>query len=158
MNIVLIIIIFLLAWKVCSGYKNGMVREAISFISLIIMAVVAILLSNGLKSYMNKEVINFIAILLMLCIIGIAHHVLGFVFFSAKLISKLPIIHSVDKLVGIVFGVLETVIILWILYSLINLFNIGTIGQQIIDTTMGNKILTWIYEHNMLLNFVKGLK
>ena len=156
MNIFLIVVILFMLWKIYDGYKKGMVKEIISFISLLVLAVIVLLVANGMQSYLKKDFLSAVVMVLLLCILGIVHHILGLVFFSAKLISKLPIIHTADKLLGIVFGVCETVIVLWIVYSLIMLFDIGMIGQQILSATQNNGFLLWIYQHNVLANFIQN--
>ena len=83
-----------------------------------------------------------------------AHHLLGLVFFSAKLFSKLPIVHTLDKLLGIVFGVFEVVLVLWTIYAFIMMMDLGTIGQAILAYTEENALLTWIYRHNYLAQWI----
>ena len=155
MNILLLAVIVITILKIVDGYKKGMVKEIISFVSLVVMCVVVLLLGSGLHSYMEKEILGVVIAVLLLVILGIAHHVLKLVFFSAKLISKLPIVHSVDKLLGMVVGVLEVVLILWTIYTFIMCFEMGMIGNLIIEYSRDSKILTWIYEHNMLAGVVE---
>lgn len=77
--------------------------------------------------------------------------------FSAKVISKLPIVHSLDKLLGIVVGILETVLIVWTIYAF-NIFrDLGTLGQVIVDYTRDSKILTCLYENNYLAYLIEQL-
>ena len=150
MNILLLAIIVFAILKIADGYKKGMVKEIISFVSLVVMCVVVLLLGTGLHSYMEKEIVGVVIAVLLLVILGIAHHALKLVFFSAKLISKLPIVHSVDKLLGMVVGVLEVVLILWTVYTFIMYFEMGMIGNLIVEYSRDSQILTWLYEHNML--------
>ena len=96
-----------------------------------------------------------IAMVLLLCLVGIIKHLLNVVFFSAKVISKLPVVSFGDKLLGIVFGVLETAIIIWTIYTLIMLLDIGIVGQMILDSTQDSKLLSWMYEHNYLAHFLE---
>lgn len=155
MNILLLAVIAFTILKVVDGYKKGMVKEIISFVSLVVMCIVVLLLGVGLRSYMEKEIVGVVIALLLLVILGIAHHVLKIVFFSAKLISKLPIVHSVDKLFGVVVGVLEVVLILWTIYTFIMYFEMGMLGNLMIEYSRDSEILTWLYEHNMLADVVE---
>lgn len=157
MNILLIIVAVLLLFNVVDGYKKGMVKSIISFVSLIILCVVTALIGNGLQSYFDGEVLNVVIMVLLLCVLGIVHHLLGIVFFSAKLISKLPIVHSLDKVLGIVVGILETVLIIWTIYTFTMMMDMGMIGTQIVEYTRENSALTWFYEHNYLAYWVQKL-
>ena len=144
-------------FNIVSGYKKGMVREIISLISLIVMCVVVALIGNGLNSYFDGEIANVIIAVLLLCLVGIVHHLLGVVFFSAKVISKLPIVSWIDKLLGMLFGIVETILILWTIYAFIMMLDMGMIGQQILVYTRENQILTWLYENNYLAVWLERL-
>ncbi len=155
MNILLLAVIAVTILKIMDGYKKGMVKEIISFVSLVVMCVVVLLLGSGLHSYMEKEILGVVIAVLLLVILGIAHHALKLVFFSAKLISKLPIVHSADKILGMLVGALEVVLILWTIYTFIMYFEMGMIGNLMIEYSRDSKILTWLYEHNVLAGVVE---
>jgi len=149
-NILLIIAGVILLCNVMDGYKKGMVKSIISFVSLIVLCVVVALIGNGLRNYMSGDFISLIVIVLLLGIVGIVNHLLGVVFFSAKILSKLPIIHSADKLLGIVFGILKTVFIVWTIYILASLFDMGMFETYLTQYTNNSRILLWFYENNYL--------
>ena len=156
-NLLQIIMVVVLVCMVMDGYKKGMVRSLISLISLLITCVVLFLVGNALSSYFDGRFFNLILTLLLLGAIGVVHHLLSVVFFSAKMISKLPIVHGLDKLLGIVAGILETVLIVWTIYSF-NIFrDLGTLGQVIVDYTRDSKILTCLYENNYLAYLIEQL-
>ena len=155
MNILLLAVIAVTILKIMDGYKKGMVKEIISFVSLVVMCVVVLLLGSGLHSYMEKEILGVVIAVLLLVILGIAHHALKLIFFSAKLISKLPVVHSADKILGILVGTLEVVLILWTIYTFIMYFEMGMIGNLMIEYSRDSKILTWLYEHNVLAGVVE---
>ena len=157
MNILAIIVLIVLLWKITQGYKRGMVKEIISFVSLIVLCIVATLIVNGMQSYMEKQYVGVVIAILLLCVVGIVHHLLGVVFFSAKLISKLPVIHWADKLLGMVAGALETVLILWTVYLFIMKSGLGMLGQQILVYTQENPILSWLYRYNFLAIWVEEI-
>ena len=141
LNLLLVIMAVVLICMVMDGYKKGMVKSLISLISLLITCVVLFLIGT----------------ILLLAAIGLVHHLLNIVFFSAKMIVKLPIVHSLDKLLGIVVGMLETVLIVWTIYAF-NIFrDLGTLGQVIVDYTRDSRILTCLYENNYLAYLVEQL-
>jgi len=156
-NLLQIILTVVLFCMVMDGCKKGLVRSLISLISLLITCVVLFLLGNALSSYFDGKFFNLILTLLLLAAIGLVHHLLNVVFFSAKMITKLPIVHSLDKLLGIVAGILETVLIVWTIYAF-NIFrDLGTLGQVIVDYTRDSKILTCLYENNYLAYLIEQL-
>lgn len=148
MNWLLIIIVVLLIWRVAEGIHRGMIKELISFISLAFLCVVAILVWNILTNYMQKDIFKIIVAVLLLLLLLIAHKILGIVFFSAKLVSHLPVIHSADKLLGALIGVLETVLIVWILFTFSD--RMGTLGDIIIESAGQYKFTRVLYDRDLL--------
>jgi len=157
LNLLFITVVVVLILCVASGYKKGAVKEIIAMVSLLITSIVVILLANGVSSYVDGKIFNVILVVILLAVVGLVRHLLGVVFFSAKLIAKLPIVSWLDKLLGIAVGVAETVLLLWTLYTFIMLMDLGTIGQMLLQSTQDSKILTWFFEHNYLAGLVEQL-
>ena len=155
MNVLSIVVLLLLLWKISLGYKRGMVKELISFVSLIVLCVVIVLVSNGLQSYMEKQYLGVVIAVVLLALLGIAHHLLGLIFFPAKLIVKLPIIHWLDKLLGAVVGALETLLVLWTVYLFAMNSAFGVLGQQILVYAQENAVLSWLYRYNFLAGMIE---
>ncbi len=158
MNILTIVVLIVLLWKICEGYRRGMVKEIISFVSLIVLCAVAVLIASGLQSYSEKEYVGVAIAALLLCVVGVIHHLLGLAFFSAKLISKLPVIHWADKVLGVAVGILETVLLLWTVYTFIMTFGMGMIGQLILAYTQENPVLLWLYRYNYLADWITAIR
>ncbi len=153
MNILLIAAALAALYKLADGYKKGIVREIISLVSMIVLCLVAGLVAYGVKGYMTGKTAGVIIAVVLLCLVGMAHHLLGVVFFSAKAIARLPVIHSVDKLLGAVFGVFEVVLILWTIYTFIMMGSMGSmsvVADIISSYTEESRLLTWIYGHNLI--------
>lgn len=149
-NILLIIVILVTVFKIADGFKRGVVKEIISLVSLIVLGTVAALLAYGIGSYNDGKFFNVMIVIILLALLGILHHLLSVVFFSAKLLSKLPVISFVNKLLGAVFGVLEVVFVLWVVYTLVMMLNMGSIGEVILSLTQESKLLSWLYKNNWL--------
>ena len=157
MNIMLILAVICVLFKIADGYKKGMVKEIVSLVTLIIMGIMIVLISKGLHSYMEKEVVGVIIAVVLMALLGVVHHLLNVVFFSAKMISKLPVIHWVNKVFGAVFGVLEVILILQIVYVFIMYFGLGMIGQQILEYTRESVVQKKIYQYNVVAKLVENL-
>lgn len=157
MNIMLIVVAVFTLIKIVDGYKKGMVKEIISLVTLILMGMTVVLISRGLHSYMEKEILGVVIAVVLLALLGIVHHLLGVVFFSAKMIAKLPVVHWANKVLGAVFGALEVILILQIIYVFIMYFGLGMIGQQILEYTRESVVLTKIYHFNVVAKLVENL-
>ena len=156
-NVLFIVAIIVMVFNVVQGYKHGMVKAVISLVSMVVLCVVVALLANAVSSYHDGKFYNLAVMVILLALLGIAHHLLGVVFFSAKMIAKLPVISFLDKMLGIVFGVCETVLILWTVYTFTMMMDMGMIGQMILAYTEDNQILSWLYQHNYLAYGIQRL-
>lgn len=159
MNWLLIIAIVILVWRIAEGIHRGMVKEIVSFVSLVVLSIAVALVATGIGKYFEKDFISMVMVILMLLVLCIVHRLLSLFFFSAKLIAKLPVIHSVDKLLGAVIGVLETILLIWTVYSLIMAFGMGMVGEQILEYARESQILRGLYKYNLLqvlVEFIAG--
>lgn len=154
-NIMSVVVIVAVFCKMADGYRKGMVKEIISLVSMVVLCLVAALAANGIHNYIEGKFLNVAAAVLLLSLLGIAHHLLSLVFFSAKLVAKLPVIHSVDKLLGIVFGGIEVILILWTVYAFIMIMDVGAAGGVILSYTEESPMLLWIYRHNYLARWIE---
>ena len=157
MNLLLIAVIIVLVIKIRSGYTRGMVKEVIMLFSLIITCITVALITNGMKSYQSGQVFNTVLMVLMLTVLGIVQFALKPIFFSAKLVVKLPIVNWLDKLLGILVGILETTLLLWTLYFFVMIMDMGAISEQILDWTRDNVALRWFFENNYLAFFLQAI-
>lgn len=156
MNWLLIVVAVLLLWRIAEGIHRGMVKEIISFISLIVLCLVVGLLGTALSKYFEKDIAGVIVTVILLLILCIAHRLLSLVFFSAKLIAKLPVIRTADKLMGAVIGILETVLLLWMVYSLTITFGLSAWwGEAIRACAAESPILRFFYKYNYLQHWVE---
>lgn len=150
MNIMLIVVAAAALYKIFDGYKKGIVKEVVSLISMIVLCLVAALIANGVNSYFDGRYLNLALMIILFVVVVVAHHLLSLVLFPAKLASKLPVIHTVDKLLGAVFGVFEIVLLLWTIYTFIMMMDTGATGQIVLAYTEESPFLLWLYQHNYL--------
>lgn len=154
MNWLLIIVVFVLLWRITEGYKRGMVKEIISFISLIVLCLAVAFIGGALLSYLEKDTVSMVVAIILLLVLCIGHWLLNFFFFPAKALAKLPVVKSVDKILGIVIGAAETILIVWTLYTLLLTVEMGTIGQLIMTYVQESRVLTFLYKYNYLAHWV----
>lgn len=157
LNYLLIGLIVLAVINMVWGYNKGLVKAVVSLISLVVICVIASLLAYGISSYTEGNLLNVVLMILLLLALVTVHLLLSVLFISAKLVVKLPVVHIVDKLLGIVFGLLETVLILWTIYTFVMMMDLGVIKDMIVEWTGQNSVLTWLYRHNYLAYGIERL-
>lgn len=180
MDIVLIGTLIILGGFGLHGYIRGMVRMVFSLAAVLVTVVLASLaapyaaeflrtqtplydviqekcmeavqaniglsLEGGIEQIAEMAVeriawiLSFILISIML---GILVHVLD-------IIAKLPGIDSINHIGGLAVGLLEGLLIVWILFFVITLCQGSEWGSQMMEEIQGNPLLEWLYENNVL--------
>lgn len=157
MNIILLIVIIFFIIKMIDGYKKGMVKELISLVTLCLVGIVVLIVAAGLHFVKESEIAGVLVTFVLLALVVIVHYLLRVVFFSAKILTKLPVISFGNQLLGMVVGVLEVILFMWILYTLIFYFDLGMIGDLIIEGSKDSLILSIIHDTNLLQPIAESL-
>jgi uncharacterized membrane protein required for colicin V production len=105
-------------------------------------------------SYLTGVVINalsfivtFIVILILLWVICIA----------LDIISKLPLLNQINKLAGFLAGLVHGLVVIWLFFILLTVFQSTALGQKAMDMIGESMILSLIYNNNFLLQFITNV-
>ena len=156
-NVLLIVMILVAVWRMTVGFKRGMVKELISMVGLIFASIVGFLAVSGLQGYAQSNFIEVIVCVVMIAIVAVVHSVLKLLFFSVKLVSSLPVVSTANKIRGIVFGLLEAVVIYWILCYVLASLDMGMAGTYLRQMIRDNEFLYTLYQYNIIGALVDNL-
>lgn len=112
---------------------------------------------NALEIYICELLTNIILnaigffVTFLVAAVGIA--VLCFVL---DIISKLPVLHQINTLAGIALGALEGLVILWIVFIVITMLSSTAFGQTCMSMISQSKILSFLYDSNVLSKILLG--
>ncbi len=73
-------------------------------------------------------------------------------------LSQLPVVKDVNKLLGGMMGFAEGILIIWVLCIIVTAFGGTSWGQNTLNVINGNKILGFIYNSNIFLNLLFAFK
>ena len=150
MNVLLIVLGIVLLWRVSVGVKRGVVREALSLINVLFVSLVIGLVCMIMEAYHAENYMGIVVNMLIIVALSIVYSVVKLVFFPAKVITKLPVLSSADKLLGLVFGVAEALIAYWALCCVLMYMDIGVLKEQLLMMIGESQILTFLYQYNLL--------
>jgi len=117
--VTLIIIGLIFIWRMVIGFKKGMVQELLSLVAGIVAGICMILILGAVGSYFENDIGRTVKIVIALLAVCVVYRLVNTLFVSIKLVSKLPIVKSVDKLLGIVVGFAEAAVIVVALVQLL---------------------------------------
>lgn len=104
-----------------------------------------------LGSYLAKCAANVLGFLLTLLIVTVVVRMILYVF---GIISDLPVIGGVNRLAGGVLGVGKALVFVWVLFILMTLIYDTQLGKVYFEYIEDSEFLTFLYENNILMNYV----
>ena len=118
---------------------------------------------EGLRDYVIKYitgvVINAGSFIVVFIVVNIAIRILAVLL---DIISKLPVLNTLNKTGGAVIGFLQGMLVIWLLCIVLMAFSSTELAKDVYAQINASKILTYIYDNNLLLetviNAVKILK
>ena len=105
--IILGIIVLIFLWRISAGFKRGMVREIIALIASVLAGFCLLLILGAVGSYMEGEMGNLVQMIAVLAVVCGVYRLVSLLFTSLKLISHLPVVKGLDKVLGAVVGFVE---------------------------------------------------
>ena len=154
--ITLLIVFFIIILAMIHGFKKGFTKEISSLISWAVTLFVMSLVIMLYTSFSADEGKNMILTIVMLVITAMVYSIVKFVFKPAKIIAKLPLFRILDQLLGLVIGVAEGFVLVWLMYVLNESGMLGGFGDMIRADTAKNEILSLVYEYNYLIKIANG--
>ncbi len=158
MNILLVVLAIILIWRISVGIKKGVVREVVSLVNVLFVALVIGLVSITINAYHSGSYLTIAIMFMVIVVLSVLYSIIKIVIFPAKVVAKLPVVSSVDRLLGVVIGVAETLVVFWMLCYAMMYIEFGTLNTQILMMIEESKFLTALYQYNLLGVLLEGLK
>lgn len=157
MNIVFFIVLLLLIGGGLKGYKRGMVEELNTVIALLLALAAISMFIVAVKGYMDHETLRAILGIVCMTIAILVYKITDFILSSLKLISQIPVIRGVNKLLGLGTGILEAVLLIWVVFIVIVAFKFGGMSSYILSDIKENAFLTYLFQNNYLARFMSEI-
>lgn len=102
----------------------------------------------------GEIVLNIICFLVLFILIRLLIRIFVKVF---DLITRLPVISGLNQLGGAAVGFLEGVIYVWIAMAIATLTPTLQLSELILSQTAANEFLAFIYQNNLIVQFILGI-
>lgn len=107
-----------------------------------------------ISSYISNTIVNAISFLLAFIFI---YTIFKIIIFALDIVSRLPVINGINRIAGGVLGLLQGLIIIWLLSLTVTAFTGTTWGDIIFRQIEANKFLTFLYENNIFTKFAMSV-
>lgn len=115
------------------------------------------LAANSFEEYISRYLadifINSLSFILTYIIISL---ILWLICSALNIISKLPLLNSMNKTAGLLAGCVQGLFMVWLFFILLTVFGSTSFGQNTMEMIGESEILSIIYNNNILLRFITG--
>ncbi len=148
------VVIILLIVKIIMAVKKGAVKELCSLVSIILASLVVLLIAFAVRKYFDGDRVIFVLTIIMLFLLVIIYRILDLALTTLKLIAKLPVVSFVNKLLAIPVAICEVVVLVWAVYCLIMVYDVGAFEGWIMDCVRNNQLMKLLYQYNYMYSII----
>ena len=159
MNIIEVICCGLLVGLPLAGYLKGFVKTITPIASALLSFVVLYIMKDWGFAFLfqwvffqNGKILPRSIVVLLMFALG----TLGFraIIVALDLFSKIPLIKGANRLLGLAFGGIEAVIIVWFILYFISIFKTTSWGLIGMEAVSKNEILLYLYRYNFFEQYM----
>lgn len=120
---------------------------------------------NNTASKLEDAITGFVAVRVAGMIISSACYIIVFAVVYAVIrlllglangISRLPVIKEVNKTLGILFGIIKALLIVWLFFVAVAVLYNTAFSQAVMACVNDNAFLAWLYNNNIIMNILVG--
>ena len=120
--ILIIIEILILGYCINKGSEKGLVESLSSVLTLICAAICYNLASGLAANYSSGDISSALIGVVLLIVVVSAYGIFHFLFSSIHIFSRLPVIKSIDNILGVFGGFIEGAVILYLADAILRYF------------------------------------
>lgn len=155
MNLLLAISFGILIILSVYGYIKGLVKMLVPIISGLLGIVFLYLLRDWLFSFLfrwtffqGEHVLARVVVILLFYFAGVL--ALKWALGMLKLMTKLPLVHGLNKLMGAVAGLAEGFLVVWLLLYIIQINNGRLFGIDFMSMILKTPFLYFLFQNNLI--------
>ena len=104
--------------------------------------------SSYIIGYIANLILNLLAFLLTLLVTWL---IIRTILQALHLFASLPLIRTVNRLGGLLLGLIEGIVFIWILFLILSFASATPVGQQLLGEVYASPWLTALYNSNLFL-------
>lgn len=156
-NILWIVVVVSLVVGAITGFKRGLIEGIMRLVTSLLGIVVLVILAKGIGNFLQGSYMNVLMALILLAILRLFHRVGKLILDSCKLVSKLPVIHSMDKIAGLLLGIIEVLVFVWLVFIVIGVLDSSVLQNWFTNQVKESVFLSILYKTNILVLLLQCL-
>ena len=146
---VIVFIIFMII-RMVIAFKRNFLNEIWGLLALFISSIVVLLITFGFRAHFTeKSLIAWSGVVLVILMLVI-YKLLETLFTSFKFMAKFSDVSKADRVLGPIIAILETVVLIWGVYSIVLVMDAGVLYEIMISSAKHNFVMKFLYEYNII--------
>lgn len=104
-----------------------------------------------LINFIATGILNVVSFLLAVLVV---HLLLWLLISALSILANLPVIRVVNRAAGLVLGLLQALLLLWLAFLVLSLVSGTDMGMQLMEMVESSNWLNWLYQSNLFLEIV----
>ncbi len=154
---VIVFIIFMII-RMVIAFKRNFVNELWGLLALILSAFIVLLISFGFRAHFTEDSLIAWSGVVLVILMLVLYKLLEVLFTSFKFMAKLSDVSKADRVVGPLIAILETVVLIWGVYSIMLVMNRGAVYDIMMSSAKHNIVMKFLYEYNYIYILGEPLK
>lgn len=110
---------------------------------------------NSFREYVSTTVTDIIFNAVVFCLsFLVIFIVIRLIFAAINLVTKLPVINETNKILGLVFGLAEGLIVVWGFFAIVTMLGSTGIAQDVFEQVNDSAILSFLYNVNPITKYL----
>lgn len=159
MSTVVFIVLLIFGVNIYYGIRYGFVRMIVPLLSNVVSIFLLVMTKQLWKDVMIKWVfaemsliIARIVVLILLYVIILG--IIKLIVLALKMASMLPVLHFMDKVLGVVTGVIAGLLWVWLFLAIVYVFRDNAAFIYFVEQAKENAFVNFLYEHNLIAYLV----
>jgi Colicin V production protein. len=106
---------------------------------------------GNISDEMAKVIISILGVVLLFILIRLGIFIIGFIL---KGVTRLPVIRELDRFGGLAFGALEGILMVYILFAVLMLFNSSVQFKHIFENIESSVLANNFYQNNIIISWM----
>lgn len=162
MNVLLVISCIIIIAFAVYGYTKGFVKALVPILSGVLALILIFLLKDWLLAFLLRWAIFqgehiFSRIVVILLIYIATTLAFKWLFGVLKILTRLPLVHGMNKLLGLLLGVVEGFLCVWLILYMIQMREGILFGIDFRNMITHNSFLSFLSEHNLITHLMTTL-
>ena len=108
------------------------------------------MVAETINGYISHEYSKLLVGILCLIIAFIVHRIVDFILTSLKLLSKIPVLGGMNKMLGFLIGICEGIIVFWVLGIVLVAYGSNDLSALIMNQIKENYLLDFLFNNNVV--------